>query len=67
MTEKDLHELIGLRMSIDAMRQQFAENFNAMAARVEALIPEDTATRQNYRKGHRAKTWNHADCEGNSG
>ena len=67
MTEKDLQELICLRMSIDAMRQQFADNFDAMAARVEALIPEDTATRQKYRSDPRAKTWNHTDCEGKNG
>ncbi len=66
MTEKDLQEIICLRMSIDAMRQQVSENFDAMAARVEALIPEDTALRQINCKGHRAKTWNHADCEGNT-
>ena len=67
MTEKDLQELICLRMSIDAMRQQFADNFDAMAARVASLIPEDTAIRQNYRSGRRAKTWNHTDCEGKNG
>jgi|GEM_PF-5381318 len=56
MNEKDLQELINLRMNINAMRRQFAENLDAMEAQVESLIPEDTAVRQKYRKGQ-AKTW----------
>jgi len=39
MTEKDLQELIRIRMSIDAMRRQFIENLDAMAARVEVMLP----------------------------
>ena len=46
MTQKDLQELICLRMSIDAMRRQFAENLDAMSARVESLIPEDKKQRR---------------------
>lgn len=64
MKEKDLQELVCLRMSIEAMRQQFAETLDGMAAQVEALIPEDKKQRriingdeQKYWK-QEVKSWN---------
>jgi len=42
VTTKDLQDLIFLSHSIRAMRKQFIENFDALAARVEILLPEDS-------------------------
>jgi len=39
MTEKDLHELIRIRMGIDAMRKQVIKDLDAMAAQVEVMLP----------------------------
>lgn len=50
MKEKDLHDLICLSHSISAMRKQFIENLDAMAARVEVLLPSDPAPVQKQTK-----------------
>ena len=39
MTEKDLQELIRIRMGIDTMRKQIITDLDAMAARIEVLLP----------------------------
>ena len=61
MTEKDLQELIYLSHSINAMKKQIIENLDALATRVEILLPEDTTTRRKYRKGM-AKDWKVSDA-----
>ena len=55
MKEKDLHDLIRLSHSISAMRKQFIENLDAMAARVEVLLPEDSTPQGGYSKDWRGK------------
>lgn len=50
MTEKDLQELIYLSHSINAMRKQFIENLDALAARVGILLPEDSTPMQKQTK-----------------
>ncbi len=39
MTEKDLQELIRIRMGIDAMRKQIIKDLDAMATQIEILLP----------------------------
>lgn len=39
-------ELILLRMSIQAIRQQVDENLSALAGKIDALIPEDKKLRR---------------------
>lgn len=46
MEEKAVQELLLLKMSVDAMRQQVIENFDAMAERIESLLPEDKTLRR---------------------
>lgn len=39
MTEKDLQELIRIRMGIDAIRKRIIKDLDAMAAQVEIMLP----------------------------
>ncbi len=54
--QKQLHELLRMRMELNAMKKRINEDFNAMLAQLENLLPEDEPRKKitNWKK-HTAK------------